>query len=366
MDLGLGGLFGGLFSGISSLAGSIAGSNAGVNAVREQNKGNMALAQYQFDKNLEMWNLQNAYNSPAEQMKRFKDAGLNPNLIYGQGTSGNADAPPKYDAPQMNAYTGFGDFGASAAGQQISNAMMSYAQIKKTQAETEQIRQNTLNLGQEGQMLDLKLIYQGLINSKTRDEAKIWKDMLASQKANLDQRASLLQSQFQNSQFDLGQKKLLQPLIVKQMESNIANTIESTLLKKGQRSKIPYEIQHILMDNKVKSAMIDLASKRATLLVQQSNFNRDTYSARVMSERMKPITQSLKNSTIRLENAISEVASKYGIRPSSGKWTPAIWAGAKEIDSSLWTDKIGDWLNDFFGVDTSDYLPYEDLRINNW
>lgn len=29
-----------------------------------------------------------AYNSPAAQMARFKEAGLNPNLIYGQGTSG--------------------------------------------------------------------------------------------------------------------------------------------------------------------------------------------------------------------------------------------------------------------------------------
>lgn len=30
-----------------------------------------------------------AYNSPEAQMKRYKDAGLNPNLIYGQGTPGN-------------------------------------------------------------------------------------------------------------------------------------------------------------------------------------------------------------------------------------------------------------------------------------
>lgn len=31
------------------------------------------------------WEMQNAYNSPAAQMARFKDAGLNPHLIYGQG-----------------------------------------------------------------------------------------------------------------------------------------------------------------------------------------------------------------------------------------------------------------------------------------
>ena len=30
------------------------------------------------------WNMQNQYNSPAEQMKRYKEAGLSPHLIYGQ------------------------------------------------------------------------------------------------------------------------------------------------------------------------------------------------------------------------------------------------------------------------------------------
>lgn len=39
------------------------------------------------------WERQNAYNSPEAQMERFKAAGLNPALIYGQG-AGNANAAP--------------------------------------------------------------------------------------------------------------------------------------------------------------------------------------------------------------------------------------------------------------------------------
>lgn len=35
------------------------------------------MADYEFSNNLKMWNLQNAYNSPAQQMQRLKDAGLN-------------------------------------------------------------------------------------------------------------------------------------------------------------------------------------------------------------------------------------------------------------------------------------------------
>lgn len=43
---------------------------------------------------LDDWNRENEYNSPASQMSRYRDAGLNPNLIYGEGvaaSSGQAD-----------------------------------------------------------------------------------------------------------------------------------------------------------------------------------------------------------------------------------------------------------------------------------
>lgn len=52
--------------------------------------------------NIQFWNMQNQYNSPAAQMQRFRDAGLNPNLIYGQGNSGNAGAIPTPDVQPVN------------------------------------------------------------------------------------------------------------------------------------------------------------------------------------------------------------------------------------------------------------------------
>lgn len=73
-------------------------------------KRNKELAQYTFDKNLEMWNLQNKYNAPGAQMQRLQEAGLNPHLMYGKGTVGNAQGMPQmqqtpYVAPKMD-YTG--------------------------------------------------------------------------------------------------------------------------------------------------------------------------------------------------------------------------------------------------------------------
>lgn len=56
------------------------------------------------------------YNTPANQMKRFTDAGLSPYLMYGQGNPGNMTAP----APAQE--TGIEHIGASA-GQALENYM---------------------------------------------------------------------------------------------------------------------------------------------------------------------------------------------------------------------------------------------------
>lgn len=48
-----------------------------------------------YGRELELMKYQNTYNTPLAQMQRFKDAGLNPNLVYGQGSPGNMQSTPK-------------------------------------------------------------------------------------------------------------------------------------------------------------------------------------------------------------------------------------------------------------------------------
>lgn len=45
---------------------------------------------------------QNAYNSPKAQMERYREAGLNPNLVYSQGNPGNQAQPVETRAPQLD------------------------------------------------------------------------------------------------------------------------------------------------------------------------------------------------------------------------------------------------------------------------
>lgn len=80
-------------SGLNALGSVLSGIGA-KKAAREYNKGQMELAKYQNEYNYKMWQEQNAYNSPAAQMARYQEAGLNPMLIYGQGSPGNASSAP--------------------------------------------------------------------------------------------------------------------------------------------------------------------------------------------------------------------------------------------------------------------------------
>lgn len=58
-------------------------------------------AELAYQRQVEMWHLQNQYNSPAQQMLRFGAAGLSPHLIYGQGNAGNSQGTPNYQPPNL-------------------------------------------------------------------------------------------------------------------------------------------------------------------------------------------------------------------------------------------------------------------------
>lgn len=69
---------------------SLAGSAINAGSQSRTNQSQLSYSREMYDKQrldaLADWNRQNQYNSPKEQMMRFKEAGLNPNLIYGQMT----------------------------------------------------------------------------------------------------------------------------------------------------------------------------------------------------------------------------------------------------------------------------------------
>lgn len=115
-------------TGLGAVAGNLAST------IYTNNK-NAQLIERQNRLNIEQWQRENQYNLPIMQVERLKQAGLNPNLMFGEGAGSLLSAPSpemrssQYQAPQIDPLT--------------------MAQIRKLEAETQSItddnnRQNQL------------------------------------------------------------------------------------------------------------------------------------------------------------------------------------------------------------------------------
>lgn len=188
-------------SGLDLLTGTSAANktnNTNLQIARETNQAQMELAQYQADRNYQLWQENNAYNSPSAQMDRYKEAGLNPNLIYGEGSSsaGNSSSPAEgYQAPTLQRATAVApriDSGAIANA--FGQSMLMAADIAKKRAEVDNLHQNTVNLQSDNELRQLQIIMQNYQNSKTRDEAFFWKDLMENRVKSLQGSAHLSES----------------------------------------------------------------------------------------------------------------------------------------------------------------------------
>ena len=111
LGLAAGGLLGGIAQGIWS------GHNARSAFRRES------------DLSERFWNMNNAYNHPVQQMKRLREAGLNPNLVYGSGSVvGNTAGMPSVPHHQVGSVPDLGG--------KIMDSIMQYQTLKQQDAQT--------------------------------------------------------------------------------------------------------------------------------------------------------------------------------------------------------------------------------------
>jgi len=194
---------------------------------------------------VDMWNKQNEYNLPTNQMQRLRDAGINPHLAYGNGQPMNtSNAPatpsgvgslPQGIAPQMN----IGE---------IFNALMTKAQIKqmeaqteKTLAEKEEVEARTEGIGKDNKVKDIELTHkdrqmlaeigvneQNIEESKSRVESSVLTNKKVEQEIeNLKSAKNLTDQQVDN---------LKKALVL--LDAQINNTKADTDLKILQKGNV--------------------------------------------------------------------------------------------------------------------------------
>lgn len=147
---------------LAPLIGSAVSGMFGQNAQNRQNTANMDMAKYQRANNIEFWNMQNAYNKPTAQMERLKEAGLNPNLIYGKGATHQASPIQVPEAPKQVHKNNFGDLGITSSLNMYYDLMEKQSRVENIEAQTQSIEQRTLNESLVNELLNIKKGKKGL------------------------------------------------------------------------------------------------------------------------------------------------------------------------------------------------------------
>ena len=176
-------------SAVGSIVGGLLGGKANQNAQQGANDINLQIARETNQQQYQMFGEQNAfnermynqmltYNTPAEQMRRYSDAGINPYIAAGNVQTGNAQSSlqsaqaPQLHAAQMQAATGMGDALQNAASQaagvisQYAQNELALSQARKNDAEAgwvdrlngaqfNKLSAETNNLNQQGSLLGL-------------------------------------------------------------------------------------------------------------------------------------------------------------------------------------------------------------------
>lgn len=133
---------------------SAAGQSQALAQLQMEQEFNAAEAQKNRDFQLDMWNKNNEYNSPAAQLERLKQAGINPNAMF--GSSGYS--PVASSAPSGATGAGSPSIANSLLLQdaQLANLM---AQAQKTKSDADlnklQLTYDQLTFGQRAKALDL-------------------------------------------------------------------------------------------------------------------------------------------------------------------------------------------------------------------
>ena len=163
----------GAVSSIGSMIGHNRAIRQQIKAQQEENQKNreynLMLARTQNQWNIEQWQRENDYNSPTAQMSRFRAAGLNPNLVYGQMsngassptlTSGAASSPT-----DMSAIGNKRNFGQAM--QEALNLEMQKAQIEAIKAGTEKTKEDTKNVTASTEALTIDNMYRAAQHEQT-------------------------------------------------------------------------------------------------------------------------------------------------------------------------------------------------------
>lgn len=197
------------------------------------------------------WQQQNEYNSPEQQMLRLKKAGLNPNLVYGNGVVGNSAGQPRAAgspswSPKPLEFDG-------------GSVLSAYYNTQLQKAQIELLRTNNEVRQRDRDIKDAAIVGQLVKNSQLKLKYGIdtelsgtYIDLAKQRLRNLEQNTNLSAQRELGVSIDNATKQLVQPAVVdyyrlkvQKGEMDVRRASEQILTIAAQRSKVAPEVQRI-------------------------------------------------------------------------------------------------------------------------
>lgn len=248
------------------------------------------------------WNMQNAYNTPAAQMQRLRDAGLNPNLVYGNGVqASNASPVRNTDAkgytpnpPQVN----------------LGSVVSSYQDFK-----TQQMQQDNLQA-------QLELLNQQKANQIAK-ESEIYANI-----ALKSSQRDLTDSNVQLKGLDLQYQPQMKAWALAALKASVEKTLQDTQLSKANTAYRLDENERAQLRNGM--TLKEAAERILRMRAQTINDNaRTDYQKQLAQWQIKEIEERIKK--------IQEDAKGSHERARILKSTPDYWGqqGIQAVQSVI-------------------------------
>lgn len=235
--------------------------NAGLQGAQNRRNRKFTREMYwrQREDALSDWNMQNIYDSPMEQMKRLKAAGLNPNLVYGQGAVGNSSSSVR---------------GSSAAGGQgqaasidASAPLMGYADLTMKNAQIDLMAQQKEVLSEEAMLKNIQQLRELTNIDKTKLGMNVTEFDLAMKQTladiNIESKKVGLDKLRADLQFTLDSNERAAAMNA----SNLNEAVQRILTMQQQRAKTQLEKDEI--GERIKTAQLDRQLKEEDLKLKK-------------------------------------------------------------------------------------------------
>lgn len=267
-----------------------------------------------YQRNVEMWKMQNEYNSPTAVVQRLKSAGLNPALAYGNISGGLSSGAPALSPTDYSSMLNKRSV-SSAALAGIQQARLIESQIRNIDSQTEQ------NIANTEQTLTYNKYQDALLTGDIKfKNASI--DLMGSESDLNDARSF---ESYRNCERIIANTNEIYARI-QEIEASVRNLDADTAIKSIQREWLPKEKQAAISEMyasvRALGASADLTREQFEQLLAEKTYNLAIKKTQSSNMFLEGLNLSLMNDELGLQidiDKIQKAMSEYDKSHQSGQ-----------------------------------------------